>query len=250
MSDHRFDLPPEMQELRSLVREIAEGKIESRAAEIDETDEWPEDVYRVLVDHDLMGIGYPEEDGGSGGGSLAFGLFIEELSRVSAGVSLTPIVSKLGVIPLTIAGPEDVRRACVQGICRGELLMSYALTEPGAGSDAAALTTRYAREGDTFVLSGAKRFITGAGISHAYVVFATIDPSLRSKGISAFLVRKDDPGVSFGKTEKKMGIKGSPTREVIMQNTRIPVDRLIGAEGAGFSIAMTTLDYSRPVIAA
>src|SRR5438552_3501534 len=172
MSDHRFDLPPEMQELRSLVREIAEGKIESRAAEIDETDEWPEDIYRVLVDHDLMGIGYPEQDGGSGGGALAFGVFIEELSRVSAGVSLTPIVSKLGVIPLTLAGPEEHRAACVRGICSGELLMSYALTEPGAGSDAGALQTRVVRDGDRFVLNGTKRFITGAGISHAYVVFA------------------------------------------------------------------------------
>jgi alkylation response protein AidB-like acyl-CoA dehydrogenase len=249
MSDRRYELPDEIAELRALVREIAEGKIEPRAAEIDETDEWPEDVYRVLVDHDLMGIGYPEDDGGSGGGALAFGVFIEELSRVSAGVSLTPIVSKLGVIPLTLAGPEEHRAACVRGICSGELLMSYALTEAGAGSDAGALQTRVVRDGADFVLNGTKRFITGAGVSHAYVVFATTDPELRTKGISAFLVRKDDPGVSFGKAEHKMGIKGSPTREVILTDARIPADRLIGEEGAGFSIAMRTLDHSRPVIA-
>jgi len=250
MNVARYELPEELEEFRALVRKIAEEKIEPRAAEIDETDEWPEDVYRTLVDHDLMSVGYPEEDGGSGGGSLAFGVFIEELSRVSAGVSLTPIVSKLGVIPLTIAGPEDHRRECIKGICAGELLMSYALTEPGAGSDAGALTTRVVRDGDSFVLNGTKRFITGAGVSHAYVVFATSDPALRTKGISAFLVRKDDPGVSFGKTEKKMGIKGSPTREVILTDARVPVDRLVGEEGAGFGIAMRTLDYSRPVIAA
>jgi alkylation response protein AidB-like acyl-CoA dehydrogenase len=250
MDGARYELPDELEEFRALVRKIAEEKIEPRAAEIDETDEWPEDVYRTLVEHDLMGVGYPEEDGGSGGGSLAFGVLIEELSRVSAGVSLTPIVSKLGVIPLTIAGPEDHRRACIKGICAGELLMSYALTEAGAGSDAGALSTRYVRDGDAFVLNGTKRFITGAGVSHAYVVFATSDPSLRTKGIAAFLVRKDDPGVSFGKAEKKMGIKGSPTREVILNDARVPLDRLVGEEGGGFGIAMRTLDYSRPVIAA
>jgi alkylation response protein AidB-like acyl-CoA dehydrogenase len=127
--------------------------------------------------------------------------------------------------------------------------MSYALTEPGAGSDAGALQTRVVRDGDHFVLNGTKRFITGAGVSHAYVVFATKDPELRTKGISAFLVRKDDSGVSFGKAEKKMGIKGSPTREVILTDAVIPADRLIGEEGDGFGIAMRTLDHSRPVIA-
>src|SRR6266542_199803 len=137
----RFELPEELEEFRSLVRTIADERIAPRAAEIDETDEWPEDVYKLLVEHDLMGVGYPEADGGSGGGSLAFGVFIEEISRVSAGVSLTPLVSKLGVIPLSIAGTEEQRHTYTQGICRGEILMSYALTEPGAGSDAGAMTT-------------------------------------------------------------------------------------------------------------
>jgi alkylation response protein AidB-like acyl-CoA dehydrogenase len=164
-------------------------------------------------------------------------------------VSLTPIVSKLGVIPLTLAGPEEHRAACVRGICSGELLMSYALTEANAGSDAGALRTRVVRDGDGFVLNGTKRFITGAGVSHAYVVFATSDPELRTKGISAFLVRADDPGVSFGEPEHKMGIRGSPTCEVILTDARIPADRLIGTEGEGFGIAMRTLDHSRPVIA-
>jgi alkylation response protein AidB-like acyl-CoA dehydrogenase len=250
VNDRRYELPQELEEIRALVREIAEGRIAPRAAEIDETDEWPEDVYRVLVDHDLMGVGYPEEDGGSGGGALAFGVFIEEISRVSAGVSLTPLVSKLGVIPLTIAGTDEQRRTFTRGICAGELLMSYALTEPGAGSDAAAMSTRYTREQDAFVLNGTKRFITGAGVSHAYVVFATRDPEERAKGVSAFVVMRDDPGVSFGAPEHKMGIHGSPTREVILQDARIPADRLIGEEGTGFATAMRTLDYSRPAIAA
>jgi alkylation response protein AidB-like acyl-CoA dehydrogenase len=246
----RFGLPEELEEFRGLVRTIAEEKIGPRAAEIDETDEWPEDVYKLLVDNELMGVGYPEEHGGSGGGSLAFGVFIEELSRVSAGVSLTPLVSKLGVIPLTVAGDEEKAKRMTEGIARGELLMSYALSEAGAGSDPAAMTTRYERDGDSWVLNGTKRFITGAGVSHAYVVFATKDPSLRSKGVSAFLVMKDDPGVSFGRKEDKMGIRGSPTREVVCEGARIPADRLVGEEGGGFGYAMRTLDYSRPAIAA
>lgn len=224
----RFELPEELEEFRRLVRTIAEQRIEPRAAEIDETDEWPEDVYKVLVENDLMGVGYPEEHGGSGGGSLAFGVFIEELSRISAGVSLTPLVSKLGVIPLVVAGDDAKAKQMTEGIARGDVLMSYALTEPGAGSDPAAMTTRYERDGDEFVLSGTKRFITGAGVSHGYVVFATKDPSTRAKGVSAFLVMRDDPGVSFGRKEDKMGIRGSPTREVICDRARVPADRLIG----------------------
>jgi alkylation response protein AidB-like acyl-CoA dehydrogenase len=177
-------------------------------------------------------------------------VFIEELSRVSAGVSLTPLVSKLGVIPLTVAGDVDKAKRMTEGIARGDLLMSYALSEPNAGSDPAGMTTRFERDGDAWVLDGTKRFITGAGVSHGYVVFATSDPALRSKGVSAFLVMKDDPGVSFGRKEDKMGIRGSPTREVICEATRIPLDRLIGEEGQGFGYAMRTLDYSRPAIAA
>jgi alkylation response protein AidB-like acyl-CoA dehydrogenase len=246
----RYDLPEELEEFRALVREIAEDKIAPRAAEIDRTDEWPEDLYDVLVQNELTGVGYPEEFGGSGGGSLAFGVLIEELSRVAAGLALAPAVSKLGVIPLLLAGTDDQRRQMIEGIVRGQVLMSYALTEPGAGSDAASLATRYARDGDTFVLTGTKRFITGAGVSHAYVVFATRDPSERSKGISAFLVMRDDPGVGFGRKEDKMGIRGSPTREVVLTDARIPKERLIGREGEGFRLALRTLDFSRPLIGA
>jgi alkylation response protein AidB-like acyl-CoA dehydrogenase len=246
----RFELPEELEEFRRLVRQIAEEKIAPRAEEIDRTDEWPDDLYAVLVENELTGVGYAEEYGGSGGGSLAFGVLVEELSRVAAGLALAPAVSKLGVIPLVLAGTEEQRRWMIEGIVRGEVLMSYALTEAGAGSDAAAIATRYAADGDGFVLDGTKRFITGAGVSHAYVVFATRDPAQGSKGISAFLVLKDDEGVSFGRKEDKMGIRGSPTREVVLQDARIPADRLIGGEGEGFKIALRTLDYSRPLIGA
>ena len=244
-----FSLPEELEEFRGLVREIAEEQVAPRAAEVDETDEWPEDLYKVLVENELMGVGYPEDAGGAGGGSLTFALFTEEISRVSAGLALTPLVARLGWIPMMLSGEERANDIAGQ-ISRGELLMSYCLTEPGAGSDALRMQTRYRRADGGWVLNGTKRFITGAGVSHAYTVFATRDPGERSRGISAFLVYRDDPGVSFGKAEHKMGIHGSPTREVILEEAELPEDRLIGEEGMGFRYAMETLDYSRPTIAA
>ncbi|HSD49729.1 MAG TPA: acyl-CoA dehydrogenase family protein [Actinomycetota bacterium] len=250
MNRERFELPEELEEFRGLVRQIVEERIAPHAARLDETDEWSDDLYRVLVENELTAVGYDEAFGGSGGGALALGVLVEELSRVAAGLALVPAVNKLGAVPVLLAGTEEQRRRVVGGICRGDLLLSYALTEPGAGSDAAALTTRYVREGEGFVLDGTKRFITGAGVSHAYVVFATSDPDLRASGISAFLVMRDDPGLSFGRKEDKMGIRGSPTREVLLTQARIPADRLIGTEGEGFKIALKTLDHSRPLIGA
>ena len=250
MALERYELPEELEEFRGLVRQIVEEKVAPHAARLDETDEWSEDLYQVLVQNELTGVGYSEAYGGSGGGALALGVLVEELSRVAAGLALVPAVSKLGAVPLLLVGTEEQRRQVIGGVCRGEILLSYALTEPGAGSDAAALTTRYVRDSGGFVLNGTKRFITGAGVSHAYVVFATSDPKLRAKGISAFLVMRDDPGVSFGRKEDKMGVRGSPTREVLLTDARIPADRLIGADGEGFKIALETLDHSRPLIGA
>jgi alkylation response protein AidB-like acyl-CoA dehydrogenase len=249
--DGRFALPEELEEFRSLVREIVEERIGlERAAEIDETDEFPWDVHKTFVENELMAVGYPEEYGGAGGGSLTVAVLVEEISRVSAGCALIPLVSRLGAIPIMLAGSEDQRKELFGGISRGDHQMSYCLTEPGSGSDSVAMKTRYEATHDGFRLNGTKRFITGAGIADAYTVFATRDPELKAKGISAFLVFKDDPGVSFGKEEHKMGIHGSPTREVYFENTEIPQDRLIGEESEGFAYAMRTLDYSRPTIAA
>jgi alkylation response protein AidB-like acyl-CoA dehydrogenase len=251
MTDNPFALPDELEEFRMLVREIVEEKIGfDRAAEIDDEDEFPWDVHKLFVDNELMAVGYPEAYGGAGGGSLTFAVLIEEISRISAGCSLMVLVSRLGAITIMLAGSEEQKRAMLGGIARGEHQMSYCLTEPGSGSDSVAMKTRYERGADGFRLNGTKRFITGAGVSDAYMVFATRDPELRAKGISAFLVFKDDPGVSFGKEERKMGIRGSPTREVYLEDTEIPADRLIGGEGEGFTYAMRTLDYSRPTIAA
>ena len=195
MAEHPFDLPEELREFRSLVREIVEDKIGlARAPEIDETDEFPWDVHKIFVDNELMAVGYPEEFGGSGGGSLTFAVMVEEISRVSAGCALIPLVSRLGAIPIMLAGSDELKSELFGGITRGDHQMSYCLTEPGSGSDSVAMQTRYERTGGGFKLNGTKRFITGAGVSDAYTVFATRDPELKAKGISAFVAYRDDPG--------------------------------------------------------
>jgi alkylation response protein AidB-like acyl-CoA dehydrogenase len=245
-----FALPEELETFRKAVRAVCEDRIAPRAAEIDERDEFPHDVHRVLVDNELMAVGYPEEHGGAGESSLAFAVFIEEVARVSASSSLIPLVARLGAIPVMLAGSDRQKHELLGGITRGEHIFSYALTEPGAGSDAAAMRTRYERTDTGFRISGTKRFITGAGVSDRYTVFAQGDPAKRSKGISAFLIHQDDDGFSVGKSEAKMGIRGSPTREIYLDEVEVPADRLIGQEGQGFAYAMRTLDYSRPSIAA
>src|SRR6266536_5269968 len=246
-----FELSGDLEEFRLLVREIVEDRIGlARAAEIDATDEFPWDVHKTFVENELMAVGYPEDLGGAGGGSLTFAVMIEEISRVSAGCSLIPLVSRLGAIPIMLAGSDEQKKELFGGITVGAHQMSYCLTEPGSGSDSVAMKTRYEHTGEGFRLNGTKRFITGAGVADAYTVFATRDPGQRGDGISCFLVYRDDPGVSFGKEERKMGIHGSPTREVYLEDTEIPADRLIGADGEGFRIAMKTLDYSRPTIGA
>ncbi|MGH2711719.1 MAG: acyl-CoA dehydrogenase family protein [Actinomycetota bacterium] len=245
-----FSLPEELEIFRKTVRAICEDRLAPRAAEIDAADEFPHDIHDVFVQNDLMAVGYPEEHGGAGASSLSFAVMVEEISRVSASSSLIPLVTRLGGIPVMLGGSKEQKDQLFGGIARGEHLMSYALTEPGAGSDAAAMKTRYEKSEDGFRVSGTKRFITGAGVSDRYTVFAQGDPSKRSRGISAFVVHADDPGFSVGKSEAKMGIRGSPTREVYLDDVSLSSDRLIGEEGAGFTYAMRTLDYSRPSIAA
>jgi alkylation response protein AidB-like acyl-CoA dehydrogenase len=245
-----FALPEELETFRKAVRAVCDDHIAPRAAEIDETDEFPHDAHRALADAELMAVGYPEEFGGSGESSLAFAVLVEEVSRASASVSLIPLVARLGAIPVMLAGSDDLKRELLGGIASGTHLMSYALTEPGSGSDAGSMRTRYERTDGGFRLDGTKRFITNAGVSDRYTVFAQGDPEKRTKGISAFVIHADDPGFSVGKSEAKMGIKGSPTREIYLDGVEIPEDRMIGEEGRGFSYAMQTLDYSRPSIAA
>ncbi|MFD5438644.1 acyl-CoA dehydrogenase family protein, partial [Kitasatospora sp. NPDC127067] len=199
---------------------------------------------------DLHAVHVPEEFGGAGADALATVIVIEEVARVCASSSLIPAVNKLGSLPVQLSGSQELKAKYLGALARGEGMFSYCLSEPEAGSDAAGMRTRAVRDGDFWVLNGVKRWITNAGVSEFYTVMAVTDPEKRSKGISAFVVEKGDEGVSFGAPEKKLGIKGSPTREVYFDNVRIPADRMIGAEGTGFATAMKTLDHTRVTIAA
>ena len=254
MSSPLFALSEEHRAIRAAVRSLCEAKIAPYAAEVDEQARYPEEAAAALVAADFHAPHVPEEYGGAGADALATVLVIEEVARVDMSASLIPAVNKLGSLPLQLAGSEELKKNYLGALARGEGGFSYCLSEPDAGSDAAAMKTKAVRDGDFWVLNGVKRWITNAGPgkyeSDYYTVMAVTDPEKRSRGISAFVVEKADEGVSFGAPEKKLGIKGSPTREVYLDRVRIPADRIIGAEGTGFETAMRTLDHTRVTIAA
>ncbi|EDY66738.1 acyl-CoA dehydrogenase [Streptomyces pristinaespiralis] len=236
--------------LRETVRSLAEAKIAPFAAAVDEEARFPQEALDALVASDLQAVHVPESYGGAGADALATVIVIEEVARVCASSSLIPAVNKLGSLPVILSGSEELKKKYLGPLAKGDAMFSYCLSEPDAGSDAAGMKTKAVRDGDFYVLNGVKRWITNAGVSEYYTVMAVTDPEKRSKGISAFVVEKGDEGVSFGAPEKKLGIKGSPTREVYLDNVRIPADRMIGAEGTGFATAMKTLDHTRITIAA
>ncbi|MER7990731.1 acyl-CoA dehydrogenase [Streptomyces noursei] len=236
--------------LRESVRSLAEAKIAPFAAAVDEEARFPQEALDALVANDLHAVHVPESYGGAGADALATVIVIEEVARVCASSSLIPAVNKLGSLPVILSGGEELKKKYLAPLAKGDAMFSYCLSEPDAGSDAAGMKTKAVRDGDHYVLNGVKRWITNAGVSEFYTVMAVTDPEKRSKGISAFVVEKGDEGVSFGAPEKKLGIKGSPTREVYLDNVRIPADRMIGAEGTGFATAMKTLDHTRITIAA
>ncbi|WP_236244991.1 acyl-CoA dehydrogenase [Streptomyces sp. CC210A] len=236
--------------LRETVRSLAEAKIAPYAAAVDEEARFPQEALDALVGSDLHAVHVPENYGGAGADALATVIVIEEVARVCASSSLIPAVNKLGSLPVVLSGSEELKQKYLRPLAQGDAMFSYCLSEPDAGSDAAGMKTKAVRDGDHYVLNGVKRWITNAGVSEYYTVMAVTDPEKRSKGISAFVVEKSDEGVSFGAPEKKLGIKGSPTREVYLDNVRIPADRMIGEEGTGFATAMKTLDHTRITIAA
>ena len=244
-----FALSEEHQAIREAVRAVAEAKIAPYAADVDEHARWPREAAEALLAADFHAPHVPEEYGGAGADALATVLVIEEVARVCVSSSLIPAVNKLGSLPLMISGDEQLKKNYLSRLAHGEGF-SYCLSEPEAGSDAANQKTRAVRDGDGWVLNGVKRWISNAGESEFYTVLAVTDPDKRTKGISAFVVEKSDEGVSFGAPERKLGIKGSPTCEVYLDNVRIPGDRMIGAEGTGFATAMKTLDHTRVTIAA
>jgi alkylation response protein AidB-like acyl-CoA dehydrogenase len=245
-----FALSPEHDALRESVRALAEEKIAPHAAQVDRASEFPQEAHDALVKADLHAVHIPEGYGGAGADAIATVIVIEEVARVCASSSLIPAVNKLGTMPLILAASEEVKQRYLAPVARGGAMFSYALSEPEAGSDAAAMKTRAVRDGDSYVLNGVKRWITNAGISRFYTVMAVTDPAAGPAGISAFVVESGDEGFSYGAPEHKLGIKGSPTRELYFDNCVIPADRMIGEEGSGFRTALATLDHTRITIAA
>ena len=245
-----FQLSDEHNELRSVLRNLCEKEVAPHAADVDEKARYTDEALAALTASGMAAIHIPEEYGGQGGDSVAACIVIEEVARVCASSSLIPICNKLGTMGLLMRGSEELKKQVLPSIAAGEAVASYALSEREAGSDAAAMRTRARREGDEWVLNGAKCWISNGGHSTWYTVMAVTDPDKGANGISAFVVHKDDPGFSIGAKEKKMGIKGSPTTELYFEDCRIPADRIIGDEGTGFKTALATLDHTRPTIGA
>ena len=244
-----FDLPSEYKELRASVRALSEKEIAPFAQSVDEDHRFPQEAANALQKAGLSAAHVSTQYGGDGADALATVIIIEEVARVCGASSLIPAVNKLGSLPLILGGNEEQKQRWLPQLVSGKGF-SYALSESEAGSDASALRTKVERDGDGWVLNGSKKWISNAGVSEFYTVVAQGDPTLGSKGITAFIVEKSDPGISFGAPEKKMGFRGSPTREVYFDNIKLGDDRRISEVGAGFALAMNTLDHTRITIAA
>ena len=246
-----FQVPEDHEDLREAVRAVAENKVAPYAAEVDRTASFPQAAYDALVASDFHAPHVPEEYGGVGADAVASAIVVEEVARVCASSSLIPGANKLGSTPLILAGSEDLKQKYLRPLAEGATTFSYALSEREAGSDTASMRTRATAEGEDWVLNGQKSWITNAGFSDYYTVLAVTDPEgRRGSNVSAFVVEKADVGFSFGEKEKKMGIKGSPTRELYFDNVRIPGDRMIGEPGQGLKIALRTLDHTRVTVGA
>jgi alkylation response protein AidB-like acyl-CoA dehydrogenase len=243
-------LTEEQREIRDLVRQLARERIAPRAAEIDESHEFPWDVVELFRENDLFGLFFEERHGGLGTGTLLSLVAIEEVSKVCATSGLILAVQELGSLGLKLAGTGEQQQRYLPKLASGEWLSAYALTESGSGSDSAAMRSTARRDGDEYVLDGSKRFITNAGVAGLYTMFAKTDPDAGHAGISAFVVEADAPGLEVARIEPKMGIKGSTTGELVFEDCRVPAENLLGEEGEGFKIAMRILDRSRPGIAA
>ncbi len=246
-----YRLSEDHEAIREAVRAVAEDKIAPHAAEVDEESRYPQEAHDALVASDFFAPHVPEEYGGVGADALATCIVIEEVARVCASSSLIPAVNKLGSMPLLVAGSDDVKGRYLPPLAAGETTFSYGLSEREAGSDTAAMRCRAVRDGDDWVISGQKSWITGAGVSGFYTVLAVTDPDgQRGNNITAFVVEEGDEGFSVGEKERKLGIKGSPTRELHFERCRIPGDRVVGDVGAGLKIALATLDHTRVTIGA
>ena len=237
-------------EIQNLARRIAREKVKPVRAELDEKEEFPWEIMKVLAQADLFGLYIPEEYGGFGGGAFENCLAVEELSRVCIGVSVSFAASGLGAYPILLFGNEEQKKKYLPQIASGQRLAAFGLTEAGAGSDDGGTRTTAVLDGNEYVINGTKQWITNGGEAEIYTVIAMTNPARGSRGASAFIVEKGTPGFSFGKKEKKMGIRSSATRELVFENCRIPKENLLSKEGMGFLVAMKTLDKSRPGIGA
>ncbi|QFZ23237.1 acyl-CoA dehydrogenase [Saccharothrix syringae] len=247
-----YQLAEEHEALREAVRSLADKEIAPHAADVDERERFPSEALNALVKSGFAAVHVPEAYDGQGADSVATCIVIEEVARVCASSSLIPAVNKLGTMPILLSASEELKRQVLPSIAAGEAMASYALSEREAGSDTASMRTRARLDGDHWVLNGTKCWITNAGESTWYTVMAVSDPDApkKSQGISAFVVHKDDPGFVVGSKERKLGIKGSPTREIHFENCTIPADRIIGEPGTGLKTALKTLDHTRPTIGA
>jgi len=246
-----FMLSEDHEMLRDVVRSLCEAKIAPNAAEVDEKAEFPQASYDALRAADFHAPHVPEAYGGNGADALATCIVIEEVARVCMSSSLIPAVNKLGSMPVILAGSEELKHRYLTPMARGEAMFAYGLSEREAGSDTASMSCTAVPDGDGWRLTGHKAWITNAGISDYYSVLAVTDPDgPRGRNISAFVVEKSDPGFTFGAKERKLGIKGSPTRELLFDHTPLPGDRMIGAPGEGLKIALRTLDHTRITIGA
>ena len=245
-----FKLSDEHNELRIVLRGLCEKEIAPYAKDVDENARFPEEALKALNQSGFSAVHVPEEYGGQGADAVATCIVIEETARVCASSSLIPGVNKLGTIGLILRGSEDLKRQVLPSVAAGEAMASYALSEREAGSDPASMRTRARRDGDDWILNGAKCWITNGGESTWYTVMAVTDPDKGANGISAFVVHSDDEGFTVGPKEHKLGVKGSPTTELYFESCRIPGDRIIGEPGTGFKTALASLDHTRPTIGA
>jgi alkylation response protein AidB-like acyl-CoA dehydrogenase len=250
VSSTRFRLSDEHDEFRQALRRFAEKEVAPHAAEVDASGEFPWASFEAVRDHGFLLPLYPPEYGGEDGSQLTWAIVVEELARVCASTSLGVLISRFGLGVLLREGSEELKKRYVPPVVRGELQASYCLSEANAGSDVAAMTTRAVRDGDNYILNGRKTWITNAGVSELYTVFAKTNPAAGRRGISAFAVENGWPGFSIGKLEEKLGMHGSPTGEVVLDDVAVPAENLIGEENRGFYYAMDALDRSRPIVGA
>jgi alkylation response protein AidB-like acyl-CoA dehydrogenase len=250
-TETQYALTRDQRDFQAVIRQIAQERVAPRSTEIDAKSEYPTDVRDLFAEHDLFGLPFEERYGGTGTGALMLCVAIEEIARVCASSSLMLAVQDLGTLPIQLDGSDELKQRYLPRFASGEWMAAFALSEPDAGSDPGAMRTTAVREGDVYKLNGVKNWITNAGVANAYTVFAVTDTGApASRGISCFVVEADAPGFQVGRLEHKMGMRGSPTGQLMFEDAVVPAENLVGAEGEGFKVAMRTLDHSRLGIAA